>query len=255
MNRTLIRSLLISLSAIAVLLSGCAAQRPVTDPALDQKAFALSNQISSFNSDILTAKGTGWLRIETEEKKEKYRIAWATRFPDNIRITFLVSGLPIETVAASGGQITFFSHTGSHELHSYKAEDPDMGKYLQMPVRMSRIISMLLGRYPVAEFDDAYFIENSEEESTIMLRETGQKETQSLQLSGQGLLQEIAVNDFSGFPLYRIGIQGVKTFNGRHIPFHYSIRDRLGRKLFLQITGFSVNPEIKEGIFQLTEGG
>lgn len=132
--------------AFILIISGCAQLSPNTNPLLDKKAFL---QAQSFNQHILASKGTGWLKLETQTKVDKFKIVWAAVFPNKIRITFLIFGHPIETIIATGEKITFFSHTGEHSKYSYYSKDPNMEDYIHVPVKMSEMILVLLGRFPV----------------------------------------------------------------------------------------------------------
>jgi len=157
MNSQKLFSRLIYIAVLILIFSGCAHRRPDTNPLLDKKAVFLANQARSFNQHIITSKGTGWIRIETKTKKDKFKIAWAAASPHKIRITFLLSGHPVETIIATGKKITFLSHTGEHAKYSYNSKDPNMEDYIHIPVKISEIISILLGRLPVKNFEDAWF--------------------------------------------------------------------------------------------------
>lgn len=234
------------------LITGCASLRPETDPALDKKAFALGVDAASFNQDISSSRGSGWAMIETPEKTDRFRFAWAAVHPTNIRMTFLSSGLPIETILMSEGVITFLSHTGRHERYSHYSEDPDMEKFIQIPVKMSEIILVLLGRSPVKHFDDAYFTQHDSTHADITLRSINENQTQYLQFDPDGRLKNLTFTDFLEDALYTLSVKDYKTFDERQIPAQIIITDTHHRKLTLDITDFKANPVIKEEVFLLT---
>ncbi|MCK5695359.1 MAG: DUF4292 domain-containing protein [Desulfobacula sp.] len=244
---------LIYFTVFILILSGCAQLRPDTNPLLDKKALLLANQARSFNQHIITSKGTGWIRLETKTKKDKFKIAWATVFPNKIRITFLLSGHPVETIIATGKKITFLSHTGEHSKYSYHSKNPNMENYIHVPIKMSEMISILLGRLPVKNFDDAYFSPSDASLSTITLRQNWKRLTQSLHLNSKGRLEGLKTTDLSGNLLYEITITKYKNNDFDTIPGRIEIKDNDHRKLTFEITNFLPNPPIKESVFQLTE--
>ena len=236
-----------------LILSGCAQPRPDTNPLLDKKAFFLANQARSFNQHIIASKGTGWIRLETKTKKDKFKIAWAAVFPNKIRITFLLSGHPVETIIATGEKITFLSHTGEHAKYSYHSKDPNMEDYIHVPVKMSEIILILLGRLPVKNFDDAYFSPSDASLSTITLRRNWKGLVQSLHVNSKEKIDTFKTTDLSGTLLYEMIVMKYKNNDFGTIPVKIEIKDSDNRKLILEITNFLPNPPIKESVFQLTE--
>ncbi len=255
MNKLLLRLRLSSILILIVLMTGCAAHRPKTNPELDKKAFNLSIKAQSHNQEIVSSKGSGWALLETDEKTDRFKIAWAAIYPGKIRITFLLSGLPVETILATGKTITFLSHTGQHSKYSYPSKDPDMEKFVNVPVRMSEIILLLLGRFPIKPFDDAYFSRKNSITSNITLKTNNKNQTQYLVCDQKGNLQQFLITDFLGDTLYKIVVKEYKNLNARQIPAKIEITDNNNKKLTLHITDFKANPPIKEGIFQLTESG
>ncbi|MBU1195336.1 MAG: DUF4292 domain-containing protein [Proteobacteria bacterium] len=233
-------------------ITGCASHRPVTDPALDRQAFARGVDAASCNQDISSSKGSGWAILQTPEKTEKYRFAWAVVHPNAIRMTFFSSGLPIETILMFKDVITFLSHTGRHDRYSYYSLDPDMERFIQVPVKMSEIILILLGRTPIKSFDDAYYTSTDETRPAVTLKNISENHTQYLQFDSKGHLKSLTVTDFLKNTVYSLTVNQYKTFDDRQIPAQIIIADAFQRKLTLDITDFKVNPEIKETVFKLT---
>lgn len=242
-------------SACVSIFSGCARLRPETDPLLDQKAFFLATRAASFNRNIAASKGTGWARLQAPEKSVKFRMAWAAVFPNKIRITFLSSGLPVETITATGETITFFSHTGAHARHSYHSKDPDMEDYIRVPLKMSEMISVLLGRLPVKPFDDAYFSPADPSLSTVVLNRNGKRAAQYLHFNTDETLDRLQTISTAGTLLYEMNITKYASTDAGLIPVKIEITDMENRKLTLDITNFQANPPIKESMFRLTEPG
>lgn len=255
MNKSIVSSVIFFFSGLILVISGCSPLRPATDPLQDKQAFFLATRARAFNQDITASKGTGWARLETQTKTETFKIAWAAVFPDKIRITFLLSGLPVETIISTGETITFLSHTGKHSKQLYHSKDPDMMNYIKVRVKMSEIILVLLGRFPLQPFDDAYFSPLDSSLSTITLK---QKErsmaAQYLHFDGTRI-NGLKSMDNAGKMLYEMTILNYQTHDFGDIPATIEIKDPDNRKLMLELTGFQPNPPVKESVFRLTEPG
>jgi outer membrane lipoprotein-sorting protein len=245
--------LLFALLALGLLFSSCMPLRPETDPLMDQKALALANGARSYNQDIAASRGKGWAKLETPTKTERYRIAWAAASPGKARITFLLSGNPVETIISTGKDIRFVSHTGKHSPYIRNSENPDMEDYLEVPVRMSEIISILLGHFPLKVFDDAYFSPSDSSLTTLVTRQKDKGGLQHLNFDGHGKINRIQSMDIYGTPLYEILLLEYRPHESHDIPVKLRIKDNANRMLTLDITDFEPNPPIKDSVFQLTD--
>lgn len=243
------------MAAGILVFSGCARQRPATDPLLDKKAFSLAARARAANQHIVAGRGSGWIRIETASRIDKFKIAWAAMAPRKTRITFLVSGLPVETIVATGKKVTFFSHSGDHAPYTVHSPDPDMQNYIEVPVKLSEIISVLLGRLPVTRFDDVYFSPSDPSLSTITLTQDKKRTVQHLHLNNKGKVIGLTTTDSSGSPVYTLSVTQYKAYDDSDVPVQIQIQDKDQKKLTLHITNFQPNPVIKESVFWLTEPG
>lgn len=242
--------------AVAVLIGfGCAPLRPDTDKLLDRRAIAISNRARSFNQQIILSKGIGWARLETKNQVEKFKIAWAAQFPDKIRITFLLSGHPVETIVATEEKITLLSHTGKHPRQTYYSKDPDIKEYIHVPIKLSEMILILLGRLPVKNYDDAYFSPSDPSLSTIVLKQKWRSTTQYLQVDKKETVEGLKLMDNDGTLLYTMAITGYQTYDSNDIPVQIKFTDKDSQTLTLTILNFLPNPAIKESVFRLTEPG
>jgi outer membrane lipoprotein-sorting protein len=255
MNRKNSLSHMLYIACVIILASGCAAIRPETDPTLDKKALAFAKKAKSYNQHIITSKGTAWATLRTGTKYEKFKIAWAASFPNKIRITFLISANPIETIIATGEKITFISHTGAHSRKSYNSKDPDMEKYINVPIKISEMILILLGRLPVKNFDDTYFAPSDPLLSTIVLRQNGKPTAKYLHYNDNKNCDTLWLEDYNKTLVYKMETNTYKIFGSDNIPARLEIKDNNNRKLTLEITNFISNPSIKESVFQLTDHG
>jgi hypothetical protein len=240
---------------LLVLVSGCTKLKPQTDPALDKKARGLANHILSLNQDIKTSRGTGWVELATGTRKETFKMAWAAKAPNRVRITFLVSGHPFETLVATGKNVTFISHTGEHPPHTTISSDPDLKKFIHVPVKLSGMIALLLGHIPLEKFDHAWFEPGDSGLSPVVLAQNWKSTLQQIHMDKDGQVQRLLFLDKNNAPLYDITYLDYKTHGGSRIPATLLIQDAAGRKIHLTLTRFIINPPIKESVFRLTEPG
>jgi len=255
MNRHFFFTNFCFIAFLILILQSCSSLRPDTKPTLDKQALHRSKEAQSFNKHITAAKGTAWATLETGTKHEKFKIAWGVVFPNKIRMTLLVSANPVETIIATGEKITFISHTGRHSRNTYHSKDPDMEKYIHVPIKMSEMILILLGRFPVKDFDDAWFSPGDTSLSTTVLKQKWRGAKQYIHFNDKKNIDRLLLEDYTGQLIYKAVIKAYKKFGSDNIPAKLEIQDINNRKLTLEITNFIANPTIKESLFQLTEDG
>jgi len=240
---------------LLALIFGCTPLRPQTDPALDKKARNLAHGILSLNQDIKSSRGTGWITLKTHTRKDKFKIAWAATAPDLLRITFLVSGHPFETIVATGKNVTFISHTNEHPPHTTLSSDPDLEKFIHLPVKLSGMIAILLGHIPLEKFDHAWFEPGDGSSSPLILAQNFKSIFQQIHLDKVGQVQQLVFLEKENTPLYVITYLDYQAHGESRIPATLLIQDAGGRKIHLSLTRFIPNPPIKESVFRLTEPG
>jgi hypothetical protein len=234
---------------------GCTKLKPQTDPGLDKKALGIANHILSLNQNIISSKGTGWVKLETGTRSDRFKIAWAASFPNRLRITFLVSGHPFETIVATGKSVTFISHGGEHKPYTTLSSDPDLKKFIHVPIKLSQMVAILLGHIPLTRFDHAWFDQDDGSSQPIILTKKWRSSFQKLNLDRKGEPRELLVRDKGDLPLYDIFFLDYRLYGDNRIPATLLIRDALGRTIHLSLTLFIPNPPIKESVFRLTESG
>jgi hypothetical protein len=240
---------------LLLLVTGCTPLRPQTDAGLDKKALRLANSVLSLNQEITSSKGTGWVEVETDTRADKFKIAWAASAPNRLRITFLVSGHPVETIVATGNHVTFISHTGEHDPHTTFSSDPNLKKYLHVPVKLSDLIAILLGHIPIKKFDHAWFKPGDNNFPPIILAQNWKSTFQQLHLNKVGKVQQLVFLDKDNISIYDITYIDYQTYGESRIPATLFVKDAAGKKILLTLTKFIPNPPIKESVFRLTESG
>ncbi len=261
MNKTIFFHYLLIVAALSLIFSSCAMQPSKVNPLYAKKALLISKRAQSFNDHIITSKGTGWLRIETKKEFTKYKIAWAATAPNKIRITLLVAALPVETIISNGKSITFLSHTGKHSKKTYPTKDANLRRYINVPVKMSEIITMLLGRLNVKPFDKAEYVPFDTPGSPeslgpkILLKQNWGSTLQTLSLDQDEKINQLTLSDLNGKSIYEVKILKYKSFKFGDLPTKVVVDDLINRKLTLTILNFEPNPTIKESLYQLTGSG
>jgi outer membrane lipoprotein-sorting protein len=234
---------------------GCSVLGPKTDPIIDEKARNLAADAGSLNQDIESSKGTGWIEMETGRTREKFKIAWAAASPNRLRITFLVSGHPVETIVATGEQVTFISHSGKHKPHTTASNDPDLKEFIHVPIKLSGMIAILLGQIPLLEFDHAWLEPEETLSSSVILKKNWQTNFQKIHIGKDGQIKQVLFLKQNKTLLYDITYLDFQLSGSNHIPVKLLIQDSFGRKIHISLTRFIPNPPIKESVFKLTDSG
>ena len=235
--------------------SGCTPLKPQTDPTLDKKASLLAKTASSLNQNIKSSKGTGWVEVTTTRRKDEFKLAWAAQAPNRLRLTFIVSGHPVETIVATGKQVTFISHTGAHKPHTTLSGDPDLERYIQVPMKLSGMIALLLGHIPLETFDNVWFEPGKNTLSPVILTQNFKSGRQLLYVDEHHQVQRLVALNRDNTPLYDITYLAYQAHGQSRIPATLLIQDVAGRQIHISLTRFIPNPPIKESVFRLTAPG
>ena len=232
---------------------GCAAVTPRPDSSDAQRAKALITRAKEMNAAVATSKGTARLTLAEGHRKQRYKMAWAAQSPRRLRLTLLMSGHPIETIAASGDWVKFVSHTGRHKPHSAVSVDPDLEPYINIPVRLSEMISLLLGQVPVRPFDRAWTL--PDQTRLVMASKQFTSHIQEIRFDDQGRVTRYRLLDKDNALVYGIWYNDFKPFGEHVLPGALTIADRSGRTLDLTVSTLIPNAPVKESIFRLTGAG
>ncbi len=230
----------------------------------DIAAYNLVKQIRDSNKDIETAKGIGWLKIREVENEANieivYKIAWVSKPPQEIRITLLSSGFPVETIVSNEESITLFSHTGEHSLKTYNINNPSLEDIFSIPVKIEDIILLLSGQVPIKDFKYAFFdnqdnqFDNNEVDSkTIILKNKSGKGIQKILINHQNEIKKYLITNWKIEPLYTVTFFNFKTIDSVTIPSKLLIQNSSNKEVLFEISKFYKNLPIKKSTFRLTE--
>lgn len=229
---------------------GCALLGHKFGKQTDTHAKNIINRIQTFNAQISTSKGTGELILTRGFRKEKYKIAWAAQSPNRLRMTLLMSGHPVETIASTGQWVTFVSHTGAHKPHSAVSTDPDLDPYINIPLRLSELVSLLLGKVPKRPFDLAWIL--AEKPDTVFASQSFSSEIQEWLTNESGITTRYRVLDKNMDAIFGIWYSQYFKRDNFILPGVITIKDREQGVMKISLKNIMPNIPIKESVFRLT---
>lgn len=245
------------LGMIAVLLftviltgPGCALLGPQSGKQTDPHAQDIINRIQAFNAQISTSKGTGELTLTRGFRKEKYKIAWAAQSPNRLRMTLLMSGHPVETIASTGQWVTLVSHTGAHKPHSAVSTDPDLDPYINIPLRLSDLVSLFLGKVPERPFERAWIL--PEKPDTVFASQSFSSEIQEWLTDESGITTRYRLLDKKMNVIFGIWYSQFFKHDNFILPGVITIKDGDQRTVEISLKNFMPNIPVKESVFRLT---
>ncbi|NWH04286.1 LolA family protein [Desulfobacter latus] len=230
--------------------SGCALLGHQFGKQTDAHAEDIINRIQAFNAQISTSKGTAELMLARGFRNQKYKIAWAAQSPNRLRMTLLMSGHPVETIASTGQWVTFVSHTGTHKPHSAVSTDPDLDPYINIPLRLSELVSLLLGKVPGRPFDRAWVL--PEQPGTVFASQSFSSEIQEWVTNESGRTIRYRVLDKDKNIIF--GIWYSQFFNRDNfiLPRMITIKDGAQNVIKIYLKNIMPNIPVKESVFRLT---
>ncbi len=237
-----------------VLFCGCSVISPDISQRSHEDALRIARYVQQINSHIKTCKGTGNLVTEKDGRRHSFRIAFAIKNPDHVRITMLSSGYPVETMIADGEKVIFKSHTGQHDTLIRRSNDTSLSSVTGIPVKVSDIIQLLSGKVPLLEYRYAENAsgDDAENDGIILKQHWGQKK-QVLSLFPSGNPASLSRYDHTGELLFTLIFNSYKTFGTTTIASRWSVTDAGGSSARLEITSFQADIPIKDRVFMLTE--
>ena len=236
-------------------LAGCAGLSPGSDHKTDSRSTDIMNRAQTFNSDLTTSKGTGRLELTRGLKTEHYKLAWAAKAPNQLRMTLLMSGHPVETIAANGRTVTFVSHTGSHKPHSTASADPDLNSYIDIPVRLSEMVRLFLGQIPVRSWNRAWTetdAQDPKQPDTVFASARFSSKIQEISLDENGNIVCFRLLDKNRNIIFSIRYSQFFERNGFILPGKFTIKDKVGREIKISFKNLIPNIPVKESVFRLT---
>ncbi|WP_020588750.1 LolA family protein [Desulfobacter curvatus] len=229
---------------------GCALLEHQFGKQTDPHAEDIINRVQAFNAQIITSKGTGELTLSRGFHKETYKIAWVAQSPNRLRMTLLMLGHPVETIASTGQWVTFVSHTGAHDPHSAVSTDPDLNPYIKIPLRLSELVSLLLGKVPERPFDRAWIL--PEKPDTVFATQSFSSEIQEWLTNEDKITTRYRVLDKKMNVIFGIWYSQFFKHDNFILPGRIIIKDGEQRVMAISLKNLLPNIPVKESVFRLT---
>jgi len=184
-------------------------------------------------------------------------MAWVAKWPLNLRMTILSSGIPVETIAADGESVTLVSHTGKHTPHTINRANPSLVRIISLPVKLNEIIALLTGKVPLKGSEDVIWQRNNPNASTLIFNNWLGTPTEKIRLNKNRQVIEYWQLAAGAPPAIKLRFDDFKRFDRYTIAGKTVFTDSQNRRLVLQFTSFTPNISLenKAQIFHLTEPG
>ncbi len=251
-------------------LPGCAARRPLPiAPSFSMEEYprSLLRQAMEWNRDIVTARGKGWLTIDSPEIRARFRMIWAagvqtrnqtgTQKKAQARITLLEAGLPVETIIINPDKQplpdSVFSRArraGTSRIR--KVTNRNAKYFFPVDVPVEHIVRLLLGQIPLASFvraESSFHGPDTASPVAIITEDQAQDLQQKITWNDQGIIQQIRMETPSRAMSHGITFSLWKQNGQYRIPHRITMVNEKGERMVLSITALKPNASIKSWVF------
>jgi outer membrane biogenesis lipoprotein LolB len=206
------------------------------------------------NTELLTFKGTGKLKLWKNEKNHVVRAAWTGARPDKIRIVIQgITGVPVAGMAADGTWYYLLSYS---QNSFYKAEvhNPDLEKLVSIPVTVEDVISLVSGAVPIRSYLSSELVRVSAESGYILslIGENGIA-VEKLHLDETRThVQRIEMFTPKGLLAYRVDFNDEIESDGFRVPDRLVFSNDDGAGFQLDMDKFWPNAPVSSDMFVIT---
>jgi outer membrane lipoprotein-sorting protein len=205
------------------------------------------------NRLLTSFKGIGRLTLNDGRRLQTYRIAWAGRPPDMLRLEVLhPAGAPVLTFSSDGH--TFYLYVyAENRLYKKAATDADLEAFVSLPVRFSDVTAFLSGRVPLRPYSRVDLATGPDGgDYTLTLKKWWGAVVQKIVI-GSDLWQprRMELFDRSQHLQYQAEISDIVEIDGYRIPRKLSFSDGKGRGFDLTVGRFWTDVALSPSIFSL----
>ncbi len=265
----LIRFLGMAFLAAMVCLAGCAVRMQKNRPVsffMEEYPRILLRKAMEWNQDIDTARGKGWLTIDSQRLKTRFKMIWAARnqATPQARLTLLDAGLPIETMLFNGGKKSASSPgtsgrsrvgRSSGQASVRNITNRNIGYVFPVEVPVDHVVRLLLGQLPISSFVRAKSSFHGGKNSKTPVTMTTENDTdglhQNITWDAQGRMHKIRMETPSGNMIYSIEFSRWKQIRQYRIPYRVAVRNPQGEEMILDITDWTPDVPVKASVFHL----
>lgn len=244
------RRLPVILFLLSVSLWGCSLMPPHRPSYSPQTAEILSS-IDCQNQSVTAVNGLGSIMLSDNGQVTRYRLAWAAKFPDRLRMVVLFSGKPIETLIYDGRELILTSHTEAHEPIRKKTKNPNLERLTTLPLSTDELIGFLTGRIPVQPHRSAHLRHQPDGDFVLNLMKNKTTVAQTLYMDTN---HRVTAYDISGKRQvrYQIHLKPQTSDNQPPLSFPDRIRiDQDDRSLTITVDNIQPNPDLPDDAFNI----
>ncbi len=246
---------------VAFLVTGCAVFRPareleITPAEKANRVRDLLSAIKTQNDSLRNFKGIGNIQIRQNGHLQlDQRVAWIAEKPAKLSIAVLISGYPAVKLATDGKWLYYLEVVGKDtKFRKIPASDPSLERLISIPISSSDVITLLAGRIPMPEFDQATLIEEKTPPGYVLvLKERWWGVRQKIYFDPSLIeIRQVDVFHRSGSLKYRAEIERVKRTNGFQVPLRFRLLTLDGADCLLEIERYWSNVDLSPDVFVLT---
>jgi outer membrane biogenesis lipoprotein LolB len=248
------------LLAIAILVSGCSTlgQTPTKVAILPEspEVTRILLNLSQFNAELLTFKGTGKLKLWKKDGTQVVRSAWTGARPDKIRVVIQgITGFPVASMAADGNRFYLLSYS-QDSFYQAEIQDPNLDKIVSIPVTAGDLIKLISGVVPIRKYQSSTLIPASSQ-SGYILSLMGEKDIaiEKIYLDQAERVQRIEMFTLKGKLAYRVDFEGETEVDGFRVPARLVFNNEDGSGFQLDLDQFWPNAPVSSDMFVITPQG
>jgi hypothetical protein len=224
----------------------------LTENAAEARELVLG--LKNQNNSLKILKGLGKIKIWNKEGSRIARTAWIGSKSGNFRIEILsVAGQPLASLATDGKYFFFLSHS-EQKFYKKRITDSTLEKFLSIPVKSDDVFCFLSGSVPVKDHDSASMIENTDEDSYILiLKKKRRSPVEKIYLDkNTKTVRAVEMFTVNGSLIYRAEIFGIHNEMEYQLPSRIIISDDNDEGFQLDIEKYWANVSVSPSLFMLS---
>lgn len=235
--------------AVILLCSSCTwiVAPPVDDPAASQQVERLRRQ----NESLRRAKGILRVNVEGLDETVSGKAAWAIQMPDRLRIEWLnMLGQPLFSLAGDGETLAMRSYADGR-LHRMQQTSGILEKFLQVPLSIDELNTLIAGRLPLPPYTGAQFVGADGAEQAILLKSRWHKTAAKLYVGEDRMPSKMERYGLDGELRYRVLWYRWSFTDGYRIARQFEIISEKGERVRLSLERFWPDVVLPADIFTL----
>ena len=245
---------------VAILASGCSmlSQSPsqIAHPPESTEVTRILLNLSQFNADLLTFKGTGKIKLWKKDGSQVVRSAWTVARPDKIRVVIQgITGFPVASMAVDGNRFYLLSYS-QDSFYKTEIQDPSLEKLVSIPVTAGDFIKLISGAVPIRKYQSSALL-LSPSQSGYILSLKGERgiDIEKVYLDQTERVQRIEMFTLKGQLAYRVDFNGETEVEDFRVPARLVFNNDDGSGFQLDMDKFWPNAPVSSDMFVITPQG